>query len=409
MVQPHHTQIIATLGPASNTYEQILALHRAGVDFFRLNFSHGSHEDHARMVRMIHQVRLDHSADIGILADLQGPKIRIGKFQNDSILLQPGQRIRFDQDTSPGDETRVNFPHPDVIAAMEPGYRFLLDDGNVAMKIEGKGTDGQSREFFVASVLTGTKLSNRKGVNVPDLKRPIPAMTPKDKADLEVALGLGVDWVAVSFVQSAADVAEVKRLIEEHGNYARVIAKIEKPDALQNIDGIIAESDAIMVARGDLAVEFKYAQVPAIQRALIHKTRSVGKPVIVATQMLESMITNERSTRAENTDVANAVFFRASAVMLSGETASGQHPVRAVQTMRALADEAEAEIRDPAGYLASIFGIQASQGMTLDQAALLVPRVSYAPAHLDTWRERRNAGQPVPHNLGHLVHERVMA
>ncbi len=400
--QPRQTQIIATLGPASNTYDRILALHQAGANFFRLNFSHGNHEDHARMVQLIHQVRLDHSADIGILADLQGPKIRIGTFQNGPIELKPGQKIKFDLDPAPGDETRVNLPHPEVIEALQEGYRFLLDDGNVSMRIMEKGAG-----YFTAEVLGGARLSNRKGVNVPDLNRRIPAMTDKDKADLEVALGLGVDWVALSFVQTREDVAEAKALIAKHGGYAKLIAKIEKPVALQNIGAIIAESDAIMVARGDLGVEIDFEQVPVIQRALVHMTRSAGKPVVVATQMLESMIENERATRAEVNDVATAVFFRASAVMLSGETANGKHPIKAVRAMYTIAREAEAEIANPEGYLASIFGAHANNGTNLEQSALLRPRVIYESARLDTWQDRRNAGAPLPPNLGHLVHEMV--
>jgi len=379
------TQIVATLGPASNDYKTILALYRAGADFFRLNFSHGTHEDHRRTMHNIHMVRVNESADIGVLADLQGPKIRIGTFENGSIAPQAGQQIRFDLDPTPGDETRVNLPHPDVIEGLQAGYRFLLDDGNVAMRIIEKGEG-----YFVAEVLTGSKLSNRKGVNVPELERPIEAMTEKDKADLTFALDMGVDWVALSFVQQASDVEQARALI---GNRARLLSKIEKPSALHNFPAILDASDGIMVARGDLGVEIPFEKVPGAQREMIRLTRAADKPVIVATQMLESMIVNPRATRAEIQDVYSAVLRGASAVMLSGETASGQYPVEAVTAMEAIIRAAEFEMRDPAGFMADIFR----------RAVHSVPQDPEPHIPLTTWEDLRKRGDQVPENLGHAV------
>lgn len=322
----NQTQIVATLGPASNTYDKIKALWEAGVDTFRLNFSHGSHEDHGKLFDIIRQLEKDVGQPIGILADMQGPKLRIGAFKdNMKVPLTPGKQIRFDLDPTPGDETRVAFPHPDVMAALEVGARFLMDDGELGMKIVGKGEG-----YVIAEAIYGAELSGKKGVNVPDLSRPISAITDKDKADIAYALSRGADWIALSFVQTADDIREGKALI---GGRAKVMAKMEKPAALTNMKEIVAEVDAVMVARGDLGVEIPPEEVPPAQAALIAESIKQGKPVLVATQMHDSMIENPRATRAEVADVYNAVLQGASGVMLSGETAVGKYPVLAVESM----------------------------------------------------------------------------
>lgn len=328
----NETQIVATLGPATNTYEKIKSLWERGVDTFRLNFSHGTHDDHGKLIDIIRQVEKDVGEPIGILADMQGPKLRIGAFKDDKhIPLTPGKQIRFDLDPAPGDETRVAFPHPDVMAALDVGARFLMDDGNVGMKIVEKGKD-----YFVAEALYGEELSSRKGVNVPDLSRPISAITEKDKDDMVFALSRGVDWIALSFVQTAQDIRDGKKFIREHEpvpGRTKVMAKMEKPAALTNMKEIIAEVDAAMVARGDLGVEIPVEEVPPAQIALINECIAQKKPVIVATQMYDSMIRNPGPTRAEVTDVSTAVLQGASAVMLSGETSIGKYPEQTVESM----------------------------------------------------------------------------
>ncbi|MEZ0222943.1 MAG: pyruvate kinase [Alphaproteobacteria bacterium] len=322
----NETQIVATLGPATNTYEKIKGLWERGVDTFRLNFSHGTHEDHAKLIDIIRKVEKNVGEPIGILADMQGPKLRIGAFKDDAhIPLTPGKQIRFDLDPTPGDDTRVAFPHPDVMAALDVGARFLMDDGNVGMKIVEKGKD-----YFVAEATHGEELSSRKGVNVPDLSRPISAITEKDKADMEFALSRGVDWIALSFVQTADDVREGKKFI---AGRAKVMVKMEKPAALTNMKEIIAETDAVMVARGDLGVEIPVEEVPPAQIALIEESIAQKKPVIVATQMYDSMIRNPGPTRAEVTDVYTAVLQGASGVMLSGESSIGKYPEQTVESM----------------------------------------------------------------------------
>ena len=314
-------------GPSVATIcEKIKALYEGGVDTFRLNFSHGTHEDHAKLFKIIREVEKDVGAPIGILADMQGPKLRIGAFKEDKkIPMVPGKQIRFDLDPTPGDETRVCFPHPDIMSALEIGARFLMDDGNVAMKIVGKGEG-----YLVAESVYGAELSSRKGVNVPDLSRPINSLTEKDKVDMEFALQQGADWIALSFVQTAEEVKAGKELI---AGRAKVMVKMEKPAAITNRKAIIAEADAIMVARGDLGVEIPQEQVPAAQAVLIEDAIAAKKPVVVATQMFDSMINNPRPTRAEVSDVALAVKQGASAVMLSGESSIGKYPVDAVNAM----------------------------------------------------------------------------
>lgn len=327
------TRIIATLGPATSTYEKIRELHDAGADFFRLNFSHGTHEDHRQSVEHIRRLESELNTEIGIIADLQGPKLRIGTFGSEKITLEKGMKIRFDLDETPGDNSRVCFPHPDIIAALKTGAQILMDDGNVGMRVIEDADD-----HFVAEVEYGSELSNRKGVNVPDLAVAIPALTQKDYDDLGYALEFGVNWIAQSFVQTAADVAEAKSVINGR---AGLIAKIEKPDALKNFDAILDQADAIMLARGDLGVEIPLEQVPAVQKVITYKARLAEKPVIIATQMLESMRENPRPTRAEVSDVAQAVFDGAHAVMLSGETSVGQYPALTVHIMSQICKEME--------------------------------------------------------------------
>lgn len=319
------TKIVATIGPASSDLDMLRKLFVAGVDVFRLNFSHGTHADHKSRLEMIRGLEKEFKRPIGIIADLQGPKNRIGKFKNDKIDVQEGMKIRFDLDTTPGDETRVNLPHPEVIGAMKPGSEILLDDGKVRVKILEQGKD-----YLLGEVMAGVKLSNNKGFNVPGVYIPVPALTEKDRVDLDAALEMGADWIAQSFVQRPEDVAETRKIINGR---AALMAKIEKPQALECYAEILEHVDGIMLARGDLGVEIPPEDVPAVQKRIVRQTRDAGKPIIVATQMLESMIESPRPTRAEASDVATAVYDGADAVMLSAETAAGKYPVESVSIM----------------------------------------------------------------------------
>jgi pyruvate kinase len=332
-----NVKVLATLGPASDTPAMVRALRDAGADAFRINMSHGNAADRAALIAMVRDLEGDGLGPITILADLQGPKIRIGRFAEGRIELGQGQAFRLDLDETPGDTRRVHVPHPEVLAVLEPGHRLLLDDGKVALRVVRVEQGAVETE-----VTTAGPLSNNKGLNVPDSVVPTAALTPKDRADLAVALDLGVDWIALSFVQRPEDVAEARKLI---GGRAALMAKIEKPAALKAIDGIIELADAIMVARGDLGVELPPALVPGAQKALVAAARAAGKPVVVATQMLESMIHAPTPTRAEVSDVANAIYDGVDAVMLSAESAAGHYPVEAVAMMDAIAREVE---RDPA-------------------------------------------------------------
>ena len=331
-----HARIIATLGPASSDRATIRALFDAGADVFRLNMSHGDHADHRARHAAIRAVEAEVGRPIGILADLQGPKLRIGRFAQGSVEVRPGHRIRLDMDETPGDESRICLPHPEIFAAMEPGTELLLDDGRVKLVIDE--TDGA---VAVARVIEGRRLSDRKGVNVPNAILPLAAMTPKDLRDLEFALEIGVDWIALSFVQRPEDVTELKGIVRGR---AGVLAKIEKPSAVERIDGILAAADAIMVARGDLGVELLLDAGYGFQKRLTTKARAAGKPVVVATQMLESMVSAPVPTRAEVSDVATAVYDGADAVMLSAESAAGGFPLEAVATMARIAMQAEHDI-----------------------------------------------------------------
>jgi pyruvate kinase len=330
------TKIVATLGPASGDPERMRQLFEAGVDMFRLNFSHGTHEAHAKNVKTARALEKEFNRPVALMADLQGPKFRIGEFKDGEINLTEGMKFRFDLDESQGNETRVHLPHPEVIEVMEKGSEILLDDGKVRARILSKDKNGLDAE-----IVTGSKLSNHKGFNIPGIVLPVPALTDKDKKDLEAAIEMGVDWIAQSFVQRPEDVKEAKKLINGR---AALLAKIEKPSAVESIDEIIKIVDGVMIARGDLGVEIPPEKVPSVQKRLVRKVRHAGKPVIVATQMLESMINNARPTRAEASDVATAVYDGADAVMLSAETAVGDYPVEAVSIMNRICESTENDV-----------------------------------------------------------------
>ena len=333
MRRNRNVKIVATLGPASNDYETIRALHEAGADVFRLNMSHGTHEETRARHRIIREIERELDSPIGILADLQGPKLRVGTFASGEEELEEGARFRLDLDPAEGDASRVCLPHKEIFAALEPGARLLVNDGKIRLKVVDCGAD-----FAECEVIAGGTISNRKGVNVPDVVLPLAALSEKDRADLEFACDLGVDWLALSFVQRPEDVLEAKALA---AGRAAVLSKIEKPSAVTHFDEILKVSDGVMVARGDLGVELPVQAVPPIQKRLIRKCRAAAKPVIVATQMLESMIESPMPTRAEVSDVAAAIYEGTDAVMLSAESAAGQYPVEAVKTMDAVAVEVE--------------------------------------------------------------------
>ena len=336
MKRMRNVKIVATLGPASDTYEMIRALHEAGADVFRLNMSHGSHEEIAEKHAHIRKVEADLNSTISILADLQGPKLRVGVFANaDGEMLEDGATFRLDLDPAEGDVTRVCLPHPEIFAALEAGATLLVNDGKIRLQVTACGPD-----FADCVVLAGGVISNRKGVNVPDVELPLAALSDKDRADLAFVAELGVDWIALSFVQRAADVLEARELIKGR---AAVLSKIEKPNAVERFDDILEASDGIMVARGDLGVELPVQNVPPIQKRLVRKCRAAAKPVIVATQMLESMIESPMPTRAEVSDVAAAIYEGADAVMLSAESAVGDYPIEAVSTMNNVAIEVESD------------------------------------------------------------------
>ncbi|MBM2292508.1 pyruvate kinase [Sulfitobacter pseudonitzschiae] len=336
MRRNRNVKIVATLGPASDDYDMIRALHEAGADVFRLNMSHGSHDEIAVKHKIIRQVEEDLGSTIGILADLQGPKLRVGVFAGDSEMLEEGAAFRLDLDPAEGNAARVCLPHPEIFAALKPGASLLVNDGKIRLKVKDCGDD-----FADCTVIAGGVISNRKGVNVPDVELPLAALSDKDRADLEFVCALGVDWLALSFVQRPGDVEEARGLAKGR---AAILSKIEKPSAVERFDEILAVSDGIMVARGDLGVELPVQNVPPIQKRLVRKCRSAAKPVIVATQMLESMIESPMPTRAEVSDVATAIYEGADAVMLSAESAAGNYPVEAVRTMDNVATEVE---RDP--------------------------------------------------------------
>lgn len=335
MRRQRNVKIVATLGPASETYEVIRALHETGADVFRLNMSHGSHDEIAEKHRIIRQVEADTGGAIAILADLQGPKLRVGVFASGSEDLVESARFRLDLDPAEGDATRVCLPHPEIFAALENGANLLVNDGKIRLRVVSCGAD-----FADCEVITGGTISNRKGVNVPDVVLPLAALSDKDRADLEFVCNLGVEWLALSFVQRPEDVTEARELAKGR---AAILSKIEKPAAVNRFEDILEVSDGIMVARGDLGVELPVSAVPPIQKRLVRRCRAAAKPVIVATQMLESMIESPMPTRAEVSDVATAIYEGTDAIMLSAESAAGQYPVEAVRTMDQVAKEVEAD------------------------------------------------------------------
>ena len=335
MTAVHFTKILATIGDKTGTEEMLVKLVESGINMVRLNFSHGTQDEHAARIKVIRNVEKKTGKPLGILADMQGPKYRVGVVK-EGVVLKEGQEFIFTMDECEGDETRVYLPHEDIFRVILPKTTILMDDGKLRLRVSQVGT----REF-TAIVQTGGPLKSRKGVNVPDVVLDTKPLTPKDLSDLAFALEHGVDGIALSFVQRASDVIEAKALIKGR---AFVLSKIEKPAALDDIDDIIAASDAIMIARGDLGVELPAEVVPSVQKRLLRKCRQVGKPVVVATQMLESMIEAPTPTRAEASDVANAVFDGADTVMLSAETAAGAYPIEAVSIMARIIGNTEAHI-----------------------------------------------------------------
>src|SRR5215468_3017644 len=332
-------KIVATLGPSSSTRARIRDLFEAGVDVFRLNFSHGTHKDHHDRFTAIREVESATGRPIGILADLQGPKLRLGSFAEGPVGLEAGEPFRVDLDQQPGDRRRAPLPHPEIFEALSPGTELLVDDGKVRLRVETCGAG-----FADTHCLVGGTLSDRKGVNVPNAVLPLSAVTEKDRADLAFALEHGADWIAFSFVQRPDDVAEGRKLV---AGRAGVMVKLEKPSAIQHLAEIIELADGLMVARGDLGVEMPPEDVPRVQKQIVHACRVAGKPVVVATQMLESMIVAPTPTRAEASDVATAVYEGADAVMLSAETAAGAFPVEAVAMMDRIARRVQ---EDPLYY-----------------------------------------------------------
>jgi len=383
-------KIVATLGPASATPQTIRALFDAGADVFRLNFSHGSPDDHRERLEYIRQIEFESSRPIGVMMDLQGPKLRIGKLVGGSVELKAGKPFRLDMSTDPGNGERAPLPHPEIFKTLAPGVDLLLDDGKLRLRVESCGED-----FAETTVVTGGRLSDRKGVNVPGAVLPISALTDKDRQDLQVGLDLGVDWVALSFVQRPEDVAEARRLI---AGRAAVLVKLEKPAAIERLEELIELADAVMVARGDLGVEMPPEDVPALQKRIIAAGREAGKPVVVATQMLDSMVHAPAPTRAEASDVATAVYDGADALMLSAETASGEYPLEAVSMMNRIIRRVEqdpyysrvinAQNPEPEATAADAISAAAAQVAHTLSAAAIVTYTTSGSTTLRAARER---------------------
>jgi len=328
-------KIVATLGPASSSAEMIARLFEAGADVFRINMSHTSQERMRELVGMIRTVERDTSRPIGVLIDLQGPKLRLGTFAGGAVMVKTGDSFVLDSDPAPGDATRAYLPHPEIFVTIKPGHTLLIDDGKARLTV----SEAEPKRV-VTRVVIGGKLSDRKGVSLPDTTIPFSALADKDRSDLEAALQVGIDWVALSFIQRPEDIAEAKKITRGR---AAVMAKIEKPQAVHRLAEIIDLADALMVARGDLGVEMPLEKVPGVQKQMTRAGRVAGKPVVVATQMLESMINSPVPTRAEVSDVATAIFEGADAVMLSAESAAGNYPMQAVATMNRIAEEVEGD------------------------------------------------------------------
>ena len=337
IVDHQKTKIVATVGPASSSYENLLALVQAGVDVFRLNFSHGTHEDHLEVINRVTYINEKYGTHISLLADLQGPKLRVGEIENNALEIAEGDILTFVNEKCVGTKEKIYMSYSEFANDVKPGERVLVDDGKLVLEVvETNGND-----TVKLKVLFGGILSSRKGVNLPNTNISLPSITPKDERDLEFVLTQPVNWIALSFVRFHDELKMLRQRLDEVGHPAKIIAKIEKPEAVKNIDKIIKHSNGIMVARGDLGIEVPMEQLPIIQKQIISKCIQRARPVIVATQMMESMVTNPSPTRAEITDVANAVMDGADAVMLSGETSVGKHPVKVVQAMNKIIDEAE--------------------------------------------------------------------
>ena len=373
MRRARRTRVIATLGPASSDAATIRALFEAGADVFRLNFSHGTQAEHAERLAIIRKLETEFDRPLGVLLDLQGPKLRLGTFRGGSAQLDVGARFRLDLNPEAGDATRAPLLHREIFAALESGTDLLLDDGRLRLRV-----DACSTEQADTVVVLGGQVSDRKGINVPGMVLPISPLTPKDRQDLEFGLGLGVDWVALSFVQRAQDIEEARAIV---GGRAWIMAKLERPAAIRDLDGIIALADGVMVARGDLGVELPAEQVPELQRLIVRSCRKAGKPVVVATQMLESMVHAPVPTRAEVSDVATAVYDGVDAVMLSAESASGAHPLEAVAMMNRIITQVESSPSYRSGIDASHNPAEAS---TADAVCCAMRQVAalIAPAAL---------------------------
>jgi pyruvate kinase len=376
MRRARRAKIIATLGPASSDAASIRALFEAGADVFRLNFSHGTQADHAERLRIIRALETECDRPIGVLLDLQGPKLRLGAFSGGSAELVEGERFRLDLDPRAGDAHRAPLPHPEVFAALQSGSELLLDDGRLGLRV-----DACSAEHADTIVVHGGRISDRKGVNVPNVVLPISPLTPKDRDDLAFGLALGVDWVALSFVQRPQDIEEARAVI---GDRAWIMAKLETPSAIRELDGIVALADGLMVARGDLGVELPPEVVPELQRRIVRSCRREGKPVVVATQMLESMIHSAVPTRAEVSDVATAVYGGVDAVTLAAESASGAHPVAAVAMMDRIITQVESSPSYAGDIDASHAGAEPTTADALCSALRRVAAV-IAPAALVTY------------------------
>jgi pyruvate kinase len=331
------TKIIATIGPACSSREVLREMFRAGIDVCRLNFSHGSYEDYIPVIQLIHDLNTELRMKVAILGDLQGPKLRIGEVENNRIDLNEGDEITFVTKPCVGNKEKLYITYTEFPADTQKGEYILLDDGKIRMKV----LDTNGNDTVWATVINGGPLSSKKGVNLPDTRVSLPSLTEKDKNDAEFMLQHDFDWIALSFVRSAHDVTDLRNFIRARGKETGIIAKIEKPEALNELDAIIAEADGVMVARGDLGVEVAFNKVPYIQKQIVNKCISMSKPVIIATQMLESMITNFRPTRAEANDIANAVFDAADTLMLSGETSVGKYPVEAIKSMQRVINSSE--------------------------------------------------------------------
>jgi len=358
MIRRRRTRIVATLGPACRAPSMVLSLAEAGVDVFRLNFSHGTLDDHAAALAAVRRAEAQIGRPLAALADLQGPKFRLGVFAGGRIDIAPGQMLRLDLDAAPGDRRRVGLPHPEVMRVLREGMDLLLDDGKVRLKVRRV-----ERGAADVEVIAGEALSDHKGLAVPGVMIPVPAMTSKDQADAEFAMRIGVDWIALSFVQHAGDMASLRKIV---GDRAAILAKIEKPAAVNELEAILDVSDGLMVARGDLGVEMAPEDVPVVQKQIVRAARRRGTPVIVATQMLESMITSPAPTRAEASDVAGGVYEGADALMLSAESAAGAYPREAVAMMDAIIRRVEADPNWP-----SLMRAEHGEGADEDVDALI--------------------------------------